>query len=249
MRTTLKYIFSIILFVFSLNAASNNVIANIVATYNANEAKFQVEYKGMKITGSATVFSIKSFPGEGFYIVLKENKKNTIMCNAKDPTSVAKLTIKAMAKFEGIIDDVDNNILIVSNCLFELFEYKKDITSKPSSPPTNNCPYNKFNAEQLIKSFKDDIYYSDVPVLDCKSNNQQIKLICSDPRLFLIERALRQQQIYSYENGSKTQLNHKVAFRYRSACENTQCIEKDFAKIWNQIDLGAGAKDATMNCN
>src|SRR5262245_41319054 len=85
--------------------AENPEIANIIATYDANEARFHAQHKNQGIKGPGIVTGITTDPlgiGAMFYVSLNVNGSK-VDCGTKDKNVAAALDKGQRLNFEGKI--------------------------------------------------------------------------------------------------------------------------------------------------
>jgi len=98
--------------------AKDNVIEELISTYNANQARFHLQFKSKQIKGNAKVTSIKADPlgmGVTFYVDL-DIFGSKVMCITENRNMAASLNINEEVTYDGFIEDVVFNKLIIKNC-------------------------------------------------------------------------------------------------------------------------------------
>ena len=102
--------------------AQNNEIDSIISTYEKNQARFHLQYKGKIQSGTADVESIKTDirgSGELFYINLS-NGTSLLSCITRDRGMAAKFDKNQTVEFSGVIDDVIFERLLLTDCSAKL---------------------------------------------------------------------------------------------------------------------------------
>lgn len=100
------------------------------------------------------------------------------------------------------------------------------------------------NVKILIKNYQSDSYYNDVPGINCDpQQNIHLPKICEYKIAVDLAKALRQANIYSYENGTKNASNHLTSYPYSHellVCQDRNCVKKELEKIWYSTDIDVG---------
>jgi len=117
--------------------AKDQYIANIIATYDANQARFHVQHKNQDIKGPGIVTEITTDPlGTGFmfYVSLNVNGSE-VKCATKDKNVAASLDKGQRVNFEGKIRDVVFGTLHVEECRFERTTITEDMQRNEYETP------------------------------------------------------------------------------------------------------------------
>ena len=101
--------------------AKSPVIEEMITTYDQNQARFHVRFRGAEISSTGVVLSIKTdFMGVGnrFFVNLDVGG-STVRCNTTNRDVAASLNKGSKVKFKGMIHDVTFESLNINDCQFE----------------------------------------------------------------------------------------------------------------------------------
>lgn len=145
-----RKIFATLCFAFIQSViAGDKLIEEMLATYEANQARFHTNHRDHLLSGVGTVKKITSdFMGTGSYFkVILDVNGSTIQCSTKNKNMAAKLDKEQIVNFKGTIYDVILNSLIVENCQFT--DYTPAVSNRSDdnrddSLPLKNNNYNGY---------------------------------------------------------------------------------------------------------
>lgn len=132
--------------------SANPIIQNMIATFEANEAKFYQQYRGRKIEGEGTVTAIESVlygRAIGFSISLNTDG-SSVRCLTQNQNTAARLNKGQKVNFIGIVDDVLINQLSIESCVVS--DMLKNTNLKSNKPsPSYKIPSFQLDFENTFK--------------------------------------------------------------------------------------------------
>lgn len=176
LQTMLLLSIHVLLLPISANA-QDATISQMVATYNANQARFHAQHRGKVISGVGTVKSIEADllgTGRSFNVVLDINKSR-VDCRTQNKSVAASLDKGQKINFSGTVYDVVGGTLIATECSFSSVEIQPQVSqnmhqSKPPVQPKEDGQKTKNISELLPCKGPNDL------VLACKTDRQIIAI-------------------------------------------------------------------------
>jgi hypothetical protein len=134
--------------------AKSPVIEEMITTYDQNQARFHVRFRGAEISSTGVVLSIKTdFMGVGnrFFVGLDVGG-STVTCETKNRDVAASLNKGSKVKFKGMVHDVTFESLNINDCQFEnVVEIEDSVIGRLTK---TKCEGVVGNYEQVFRSGK-----------------------------------------------------------------------------------------------
>ena len=116
-------------------SAKDPTISQMVSTYEANQARFHTQHRGIVLNGVGTVKAIEADIfgiGAAFNVQLDVNGSN-LHCSTSDRNAAASLDKGQRYHFNGSVHDVVFGTLLVRGCTFRIFVSPPPVSH--NSPP------------------------------------------------------------------------------------------------------------------
>jgi len=130
--------FFILTLLFSSNVWSQDpFIQEMIATYNANQARFHQKYKNTGLKGIATVTEVKAdFLGTGsiFFVGLDVNGSK-VRCATQNKDVAASLDAGQAVNFVGTVDDITYDVPALDDCHFSAYVVPVNTIEPPVAEP------------------------------------------------------------------------------------------------------------------
>lgn len=193
LQTMLLLSIHVLLLPISANA-QDATISQMVATYNANQARFHAQHRGKVISGVGTVKSIEADllgTGTSFNVVL-DISKSRVDCRTQNKSVAASLDKGQKINFRGTVYDVVVGTLIATECSFSSVESQPQISNSKSQQDFSGDKLNngKDRLRVLFPSIDINRVFADIGAESflLKNGWKRLKIACgpeSETRCFI----------------------------------------------------------------